>query len=207
MDLIKNIQMPKEWNETYLKLCSIFSQYGIEAIKECKALCADRNVHIIDCYNVFNSAVAAYNSGRTREATLIYNYLVGQLNIYYPNFEPVLKTGAFYIFGMPFNDAYDFLDSGDTTIYPYLNNYIVDDNKLDYSENHFELTNFEMKGEHDENMLMIFIPSKTISTLGFAINEEEKGLLKYTSFDEGTVWSGDFSEDIKLSDILRFYIR
>ena len=92
--MTKTITYPDEWENTHNHILFIFSEYGIEAIKDCKAICSKRNSNIVDCFNIFNSAVAAYNAGLVRKAELIYNFLVGQLKIYFPhyNFDIVLNS-------------------------------------------------------------------------------------------------------------------
>ena len=78
-------EIPNDWLDTYKKILVVFSEYGLEAIKDCKATCDKRNSKIVDCYNIFNSAVAANVIGQTKKATLIYNYVKSQMDIYYPN--------------------------------------------------------------------------------------------------------------------------
>lgn len=77
--------IPKQYNDVYEKILLLFSEYGLEAIKDCKVSCKDKNSKIIDCFNMFSSGVAAWNAKRYKEANLILNYVRGQLDIYYPN--------------------------------------------------------------------------------------------------------------------------
>ena len=79
--------IPKNWIGICQNIYYIFSEYGLDAIKDCKVNCDKRTAHFIDCYNMFNSAVAALNSGREREANFIINYLKEQLKLYYPNMQ------------------------------------------------------------------------------------------------------------------------
>lgn len=90
-----NITYPKEWNYIAQQILYLFSEYGLDAIKDCKASCTKKSSHVIDCYNIFNAAVAAYNAKRTKEANLIINYLKGQLNLYYVNIS--VGTNKLYI--------------------------------------------------------------------------------------------------------------
>lgn len=85
--MTKTLTYPDEWEATHKHILILFSEYGVEAIKDCKSLCANRNSRLVDCFNIFNSAVAAYAAGYIKKATLTYNYLVGQLKIYFPNYK------------------------------------------------------------------------------------------------------------------------
>ena len=77
--------IPNVYNDIYEKILLLFSEYGLDAIKDCKVSCRDKQSHIVDCFNIFTSGVAAWNAGRYKEANLIMNYIRGQLTIYYPN--------------------------------------------------------------------------------------------------------------------------
>ena len=62
-----------------------FSEYGLDAVKDCKVSCRDRQSRIVECFNIFTAGVAAWNAGKYKEASLIMNYIRGQIDIYYPN--------------------------------------------------------------------------------------------------------------------------
>lgn len=74
---------PKAWLDIYQKIHVVFADYGIAVLEDCKASCDKRNQHIVECWNVFNSAVAAYNLGRKKEANVIIKYLKEQFKSYY----------------------------------------------------------------------------------------------------------------------------
>lgn len=57
------ITIPAEYVCVYHRLLELLTEYGIDMLKDCKASCKDRNQNIIDCYNMFNSAVAARKLG------------------------------------------------------------------------------------------------------------------------------------------------
>lgn len=79
--------IPSNWVKVLHKIYNLMAEYGLEAVKDCKANCNNRNSHIIECYTIFQSALAAHNVGRTKEANLLINYLSAQLDIYYNNSE------------------------------------------------------------------------------------------------------------------------
>lgn len=97
MNIVYKVEIPIEWQNLYDKILFAFAQYGNEALKDCKATCESKNTHIVDCYNIFNSALAAKLIGNERQANLLYNYVKGQFDIYYPNLnfkEPI----TYYMF-------------------------------------------------------------------------------------------------------------
>lgn len=79
--------VPANWVKVLHKIYNLMAEYGLDAVKDCKASCNNRNSHIIECYTIFQSALAANNVGRTKEAELLINYLSAQLDIYYNNTE------------------------------------------------------------------------------------------------------------------------
>lgn len=77
--------MPKSWTSLAQKIYYLFAEYGIESLKDCKADCNKTNYNIVKCYNMFCSAIAAYNVGKYKEANVIINYIKAQLKLLYPN--------------------------------------------------------------------------------------------------------------------------
>lgn len=77
--------MPKSWTSLAQKIYYLFAEYGIESLKDCKADCNKNNYNIVKCYNMFCSAIAAYNVGKYKEANTIINYIKAQLKLLYPN--------------------------------------------------------------------------------------------------------------------------
>lgn len=77
--------IPAQYNYIYEKILLLFSEYGLDAVKDCKVSCRDRQSRIVECFNIFTAGVAAWNAGRYKEASLVMNYVRGQIDIYYPN--------------------------------------------------------------------------------------------------------------------------
>lgn len=108
--------IPIGYEEVYQKLMLLFSEYGIDAIKDCNVSCNKKQSHIIDCFNIFCSACAAHAIGRTKESSIIMNYLKGQMDIYYPNF--VLTNGiTFYL--APLFEGFDISNIQSSSIADY----------------------------------------------------------------------------------------
>ena len=75
--------IPAEWVCIHRKILLMMADYGEAMLKDCKASCTDRNSNIIECYNMFNAAVAAKNIGQDKKANLIINYIKAKLNQIY----------------------------------------------------------------------------------------------------------------------------
>lgn len=75
------ITIPADYVHVYKQILFRMADYGEEMLKDCKATCQDRNKSIIDCFNMFNAAVAAYNTGQVKLANLIIKYITAILNI------------------------------------------------------------------------------------------------------------------------------
>lgn len=75
--------IPTEFECTYKRLCVLMADYGEEMLKDCKANCTEKNVQVIECFNMFNSAIAAKNKGNDKLAFLIIKYINAKLNNIY----------------------------------------------------------------------------------------------------------------------------
>lgn len=73
--------IPAEYVCIYNKILVLLSQYGIDMLNDCQAGCTNKNKSIINCFNMFNAAVAARKLGLTKEAETIIKYISGQLKI------------------------------------------------------------------------------------------------------------------------------
>jgi hypothetical protein len=55
--------IPAEYVCVYHRILAMLADYGEEMLKDCKATCKDRNSGVIECFNMFNAAVAARQLG------------------------------------------------------------------------------------------------------------------------------------------------
>lgn len=85
------VTIPAEYVCVYHKILAMLADYGEEMLKDCKASCTDKNSGVIECYNMFNAAVAARCLGQTKKATLIINYIKAKINQIYKKDSP--ETG------------------------------------------------------------------------------------------------------------------
>ena len=84
------ITIPAEYVCVYHRILAMLADYGIEMLKDCKATCTDRNSGVIECYNMFNAAVAAYtlskgdeNSKYGKLAATLIKYIKAKINQIY----------------------------------------------------------------------------------------------------------------------------
>ena len=121
---------PKTWVGLYQKLHYLYVEYGLDTVKDCKAVCSERSTKIIDCYNIFNAAVSAFNIGRKKEADLIYNYLSSQMKLYYPNMK--VSNYNLYIGGGTTKEDVLIEDNHIAKITTIVGNYSITLNNDDY---------------------------------------------------------------------------
>lgn len=53
------VTIPAEYICVYHRILVMLADYGIDMLKDCKATCTDKNSGVIECFNMFNAAVAA----------------------------------------------------------------------------------------------------------------------------------------------------
>lgn len=94
------VTIPADYICVYHRILSLLADYGMEMLQDCKASCSDKNSGVIECFNMFNSAVAARKLGNTKLASLLINYIKAKLNQLYKNKDnstsfvfPVDETG------------------------------------------------------------------------------------------------------------------
>lgn len=73
--------IPADYICTYHKILILLSEYGVDMLNDCQAGCSNQNKSIINCFNMFNAAVAARKLGQDKTAETIMKYVNGQLNI------------------------------------------------------------------------------------------------------------------------------
>lgn len=79
------VTIPANYICIYHKILVLLAEYGISMLKDCSAKCTPRNKTIIDCFNMFNAAVAARKLGQDKVAETIIKYVDGQLKLIYKN--------------------------------------------------------------------------------------------------------------------------
>lgn len=81
------VTIPAEYICVYHRILAMMADYGEEMLKDCKASCTDKNSGVIECFNMFNSAVAAYKLGKKSLAQVIIKYIKAKINQIYRGFD------------------------------------------------------------------------------------------------------------------------
>lgn len=77
--------IPAEYVCIYHKILILMAEYGLDMLNDCQAGCTNQNKSIINCFNMFNAAVAARKLGQDKVAETIIKYVNSQLKLIYNN--------------------------------------------------------------------------------------------------------------------------
>lgn len=82
-DGVVYLSIPYDYLCTYQRLINYMADFGEDALKNCDTTCKGSNKNVIKCWNMFQAALAAKASGRTKLANTLVSYIDGQLDIIY----------------------------------------------------------------------------------------------------------------------------
>lgn len=77
------ITIPAEYICVYHRILAMLVDYGEDMLNDCKASCKDRNSNVIECFNMFNAAVAARKLGKDKLAETLIKYIKAKINQIY----------------------------------------------------------------------------------------------------------------------------
>ena len=77
------VTIPAEYICIYHRILAMLADYGEDMLKDCKASCTDRNSGVIECFNMFNAAVAARKLGKDKLAETLIKYIKAKINQIY----------------------------------------------------------------------------------------------------------------------------
>lgn len=78
--------IPSEYMCTYMRLLNLMADIGKQLLDDCNAACKGNGKNIVNCWNMFQSALAAHAIGRIEEANFLVNYINKQIqHIYHIN--------------------------------------------------------------------------------------------------------------------------
>ena len=77
------LTIPAEYVCVYHRIMAMLADYGEDMLKDCKANCTDRNSNVIECFNMFNAAVAARKIGKYKLAETLIKYIKAKINQIY----------------------------------------------------------------------------------------------------------------------------
>lgn len=75
--------IPASWVCVYHRILAMLADYGEDMLKDCKAACTDRNNNVIECFNMFNAAIAARKIGKDKLAETLIKYVKAKINQIY----------------------------------------------------------------------------------------------------------------------------
>lgn len=87
-EVIKNasyayITIPRDWLNLYHKILCLLADYGEAKLKDCTAECLRNNKVVLDCYAMFNAAIAAKEIHNNPLANALYKYVEATINAMY----------------------------------------------------------------------------------------------------------------------------
>lgn len=77
------VTIPAEYICVYHRILAMMADYGEEMLKDCKATCTDKNSGVIECFNMFNAAIAAKKLGKESLANTLIKYIKTKINQIY----------------------------------------------------------------------------------------------------------------------------
>lgn len=75
--------IPTEYVCVYHKLLVYLADFGKALLTDCSAACKGSSKTVVDCWNMFQSAIACYNLDRKKEAETYIKYIEAQLKLIY----------------------------------------------------------------------------------------------------------------------------
>lgn len=75
--------IPVSWVCVYHRILAMLADYGEDMLKDCKAACTDRNSNVIECFNMFNAAIAARKIGKDKLAETLIKYIKAKITQIY----------------------------------------------------------------------------------------------------------------------------
>ena len=91
------LTIPADYICTYHKLLVYLADFGKSLLDDCSATCKGNNKTVIDCWNLFQSALACKTLGQDKQASLFIDYINKQLDsVYKGTDESVFNGGNYY---------------------------------------------------------------------------------------------------------------
>lgn len=75
------LKIPTQYYSVYKTLLIKLSDLGEDLLKECSCDSNTKTKYIINCWNMFQTACAAYYLNETKKAELLINYIIKQLKV------------------------------------------------------------------------------------------------------------------------------
>lgn len=149
------LDVPSKYNCVYKKLLIKLSDLGVDMIKDCASTCKGINRQVINCWNMFQSACAAYTLGYWKQADLLINYINSSLQFgcdeYTTDEKPVFMT---FELNIPIT--------------------ITGSQKIKYNEANFVIANREYVVEDTLTIYQVINERENIIASGLSVNSPVK---------------------------------
>lgn len=149
------LDVPSKYNCVYKKLLIKLSDLGVDMIKDCTSTCKGINRQVINCWNMFQSACAAYTLGYWKQADLLINYINSSLQFgcdeYTTDEKPVFMT---FELNIPIT--------------------ITGSQKIKYNEANFVIANREYVVEDTLTIYQVINERENIMASGLSVNSPVK---------------------------------
>ena len=89
--------IPTKYICTYHKILIYLADFGKRLLDDCSASCKGNNKTIVDCWNLFQSALACYTLGHYKQADLFIDYINKQLECIYRGENDDVWSGTIYL--------------------------------------------------------------------------------------------------------------
>ena len=90
------LTIPAEYVCIYHKLLVYLADFGKKLLDDCSAVCKGNNKTVVDCWNLFQSALACKSLGQDKQASLFIDYIDKQLNNIYRGEDREVYNGTNY---------------------------------------------------------------------------------------------------------------
>lgn len=149
------LDVPSKYNCVYKKLLIKLSDLGVDMIKDCTSTCKGINRQVINCWNMFQSACAAYTLGYWKQTDLLINYINSSLQFgcdeYTTDEKPVFMT---FELNIPIT--------------------ITGSQKIKYNEANFVIANREYAVEDTLTIYQVINERENIIASGLSVNSPVK---------------------------------
>lgn len=79
------LSIPDKYYNVYQKLLNALADFGKQIIDECHTTKSTSVISVVNCWNLFQSALACFELGNTEKCDFFINYINKQLDIIYKN--------------------------------------------------------------------------------------------------------------------------
>ena len=159
------VTIPAEYICVYHRILAMLADYGEDLLNDCKASCTEKNSKIIECFNMFNAAVAARKLGKDKLAETLIKYIKTSITQIYKGNDnstsfvfPIDETGQLKAFISCGERPRFEINADDGALYEHkFNNGFDEHFRLDVEDESQDSTEEQQK-EEEVGFVVEFIP-------------------------------------------------